>query len=126
MPQNENRFTLIRVTIVADAPRWDLERGDRFADACADAGVAWIEEPLAMDEYDELAALTEASEVPIAGGELHGAGLPELRMMIERRFIDRLGGIRLDYDLKGMLSSLVVWSRRGDPGRLRMTEYSPI
>jgi L-alanine-DL-glutamate epimerase-like enolase superfamily enzyme len=88
MPQNENRFTLIRVTIVADAPRWDLERADRFADACADAGVAWIEEPLAMDEYDELAALTEASEVPIAGGELHGAGLPELRMMIERRCYD--------------------------------------
>jgi len=77
-----------RVTIVADAPCWDLERADRFADACADVGIAWIEEPLAMDQYDELAALTEASEVPIAGGELHSAGLPELRMMIERRCYD--------------------------------------
>jgi len=38
-----------------------------------------------MDRYDELAALTAASRVPIAGGELHSAGLPELAMMVERR-----------------------------------------
>ena len=74
-----------RVTIVADAPLWTFDRARRFADACADVGVAWIEEPLAMDRYDELAALTAASRVPIAGGELHSAGLPELAMMVERR-----------------------------------------
>ncbi len=74
-----------RVTIVSDAPLWDLERARRFADRCADAGVLWLEEPLAMDAYDELAALTAYSRVPIAGGELHTGGLPELRMMIERR-----------------------------------------
>jgi L-alanine-DL-glutamate epimerase-like enolase superfamily enzyme len=74
-----------RVTIVGDAPLWDLDRAKRFSDACADAGVAWIEEPLAMDRYEDLSALTAASRVPIAGGELHSAGLPELGMMIERR-----------------------------------------
>ena len=74
-----------RVTIVADAPLWTFDRARRFADACAEVGVAWIEEPLAMDRYDELAALTAASRVPIAGGELHSAGLPELAMMVERR-----------------------------------------
>ena len=73
-----------RVTIVGDSPLWDLERAKRFADACADVGVAWIEEPLAMDRYEDLSALTAASRVPIAGGELHSAGLPELGMMIER------------------------------------------
>lgn len=77
-----------RVTIVADAPTWDLDRAKRFADACADADVAWIEEPLAMDGYDNLTALTEYSRVPIAGGELHSSGLPELRTMIERRCYD--------------------------------------
>jgi L-alanine-DL-glutamate epimerase-like enolase superfamily enzyme len=77
-----------RVTIIADAPRWDLERAKRFADACADADVAWIEEPLAMDHYDDLTALTEYSRVPIAGGELHSSGLAELRMMIDRRCYD--------------------------------------
>lgn len=74
-----------RVTIVADAPLWDLARARRFAQVCADAGVAWLEEPLPMDAYDDLAALSAESRVPIAGGELHTGGLPELAMMIERR-----------------------------------------
>ena len=74
-----------RVTAVADAPRWDLDRARRFAQVCADAGVAWLEEPLPMDSYDDLARLTAESRVPIAGGELHTSGLPELKHMIERR-----------------------------------------
>lgn len=77
-----------RVTIVGDAPLWDLERAKRFADVCADAGVAWLEEPLPMDAYEDLTTLTAYSRVPIAGGELHTSGLPELKMMIERRCYD--------------------------------------
>jgi L-alanine-DL-glutamate epimerase-like enolase superfamily enzyme len=77
-----------RVTIIGDSPLWDLDRAKRFADACADVGIAWIEEPLAMDRYEDLSALTASSRVPIAGGELHSSGLPELRMMIERRCYD--------------------------------------
>jgi L-alanine-DL-glutamate epimerase-like enolase superfamily enzyme len=77
-----------RVTIIGDSPLWDLNRAKRFADACADVGIAWIEEPLAMDRYEDLIALTASSRVPIAGGELHSSGLPELRMMIERRCYD--------------------------------------
>ncbi|HSQ65880.1 MAG TPA: mandelate racemase/muconate lactonizing enzyme family protein [Polyangiaceae bacterium] len=74
-----------RVAAVGPAPRWDLARAQRFADACADAGFAWLEEPLPMDGYDDLAELTRRARLPIAGGELHTSGLPELRMMIERR-----------------------------------------
>ncbi len=74
-----------RVTVIGDAPLWDLDRAKRFADACADAGVAWIEEPLPMDAYEDLTALGDYSRVPVAGGELHSSGLPELKMMIERR-----------------------------------------
>jgi len=77
-----------RVAVIADAPRWDLARARRFADACADAGIAWIEEPQAMDAYDDQVALREYSKVPIAGGELHTGGLPELKMMIERGCYD--------------------------------------
>ncbi|MDQ3987241.1 MAG: mandelate racemase/muconate lactonizing enzyme family protein [Actinomycetota bacterium] len=73
-----------RVTAVADAPLWDLDRAKRFSDACADVHVAWIEEPLPMDAYEELALLSEYSRVPIAGGELHTSAYPELAMMIER------------------------------------------
>lgn len=74
-----------RVTAVADAPLWDLERAKRFSDVCADAGVSWLEEPLPMDAYDDLAALSSYSKVPVAGGELHTSALPELKMMIERK-----------------------------------------
>ncbi len=77
-----------RVTVIGDAPKWDLDRAKRFADACADAGVAWLEEPLAMDDYDELTALCTYSKVPISGGELHTSALPELKMMIQRRCYD--------------------------------------
>jgi D-galactarolactone cycloisomerase len=41
-----------------------------------------------MDGYDDLTALSAYSRIPIAGGELHTAGLPELKMMIERRCYD--------------------------------------
>jgi D-galactarolactone cycloisomerase len=74
-----------RLTQFAPAPLWDLARARRFADACADVGVAWIEEPLFMEWFEDMAALTAYSaRVPITGGELHTAGLPELRHMIER------------------------------------------
>ncbi|MDP3938523.1 MAG: mandelate racemase/muconate lactonizing enzyme family protein [Deltaproteobacteria bacterium] len=74
-----------RVAVIADAPLWNLDRAKRFADVCAEVGVAWIEEPLPMDAYDDLTALTAYSRVPIAGGELHTQGLAEIRMMIARR-----------------------------------------
>jgi D-galactarolactone cycloisomerase len=74
-----------RVTIVSDAPLWDLARAKKFADACADLGVAWLEEPLPMDAYEDQIALSAYSRVPISGGEIHTNGLPELKMMIERR-----------------------------------------
>ncbi len=77
-----------RVTAVGAAPHWDLDRARRFAAACADLGVSWIEEPLAMDGYDDLVELTRSSKVAIAGGELHTGGLPELKMMIERHCYD--------------------------------------
>ena len=77
-----------RVTVIASAPVWDLARAKRFADVCADAGLAWLEEPLPMDAYDELAALTAYARLPITGGELHTSALPELKMMIERRCYD--------------------------------------
>lgn len=95
-----------RVTAVADAPLWDLERAKRFADTCAGAGIAWIEEPLPMDAYDDQVALRAHSKVPIAGGELHTSAYPELAMMIGRGCYDIFqpdamftGGIKQTFDL---------------------------
>jgi len=74
-----------RVTAIAPAPLWDLARARRFSEVCADAGLAWLEEPLPMDAYEDLAELTRTSRIPVSGGELHTQGYPELSMMVERR-----------------------------------------
>ncbi len=102
-----------RVTAVADAPLWDLPRARRFADACADAGVSWVEEPLAMDAWDAQAALVADARVPIAGGELHTGGYAELAMMAHRRCYDVFqpdavftGGIAQTFRLIGRLREL--------------------
>ena len=97
-----------RVSAIADAPLWDLDRAKRFADACADLGVAWIEEPLPMDDWEAQAALREYSRVPISGGELHSSGYAELAMMVDRRCYDKFqpdamftGGIQQTFRLIG-------------------------
>jgi L-alanine-DL-glutamate epimerase-like enolase superfamily enzyme len=74
-----------RMTLHGQAPQWDLPRAKRFVDAAADAGLLWVEEPLYMEWYDEMAELTAYSRVPVAGGELHTSGYPELRYMVEKR-----------------------------------------
>jgi L-alanine-DL-glutamate epimerase-like enolase superfamily enzyme len=95
-----------RVTIVNDAPLWDLDRAMYFADACHDLGVSWLEEPLPMDDFDGLSKLTDYSRVPISGGEIHTNGFPELKMMVERKCYDifqpdsiMTGGIKQTLDL---------------------------
>jgi L-alanine-DL-glutamate epimerase-like enolase superfamily enzyme len=76
-----------RVALIDDAPLWDLERATAFAAACADVGIAWLEEPLDMYAWDDLAELRRRSKVPIAGGELNG-GWHEFRTMLEKGCFD--------------------------------------
>jgi D-galactarolactone cycloisomerase len=75
------------VGIIEETPIWDLERAKRFADACADLGISWIEEPLDMHDYDEQVALRKYSRVPIAGAELCG-GWHEIKVMLEKGCFD--------------------------------------
>ncbi len=77
-----------RVTIINDAPLWDLKRAKYFADACADMNIAWLEEPLPMDDYQALTELTRYSRIPITGGEIHTNGKAELKHMVERKCYD--------------------------------------
>lgn len=77
-----------RVAVVADAPRWDLPRARAFCDEAAKLGFAWVEEPLPMDAYADMAALRAATDVDIAGGELNGHGLPEFGVMLEKGCYD--------------------------------------
>lgn len=77
-----------RVAVVAPSPLWDWNRAHAFCKAAGDLGYAWVEEPLPMDDYDGLARLCDAVEVPIAGGELNNQGLPEFKTMIAKGCYD--------------------------------------
>jgi L-alanine-DL-glutamate epimerase-like enolase superfamily enzyme len=76
-----------RVALIEDAPLWTLDRATEFARACADLEVSWLEEPLDMHAFDELAELRRRSSVPIAGGEMNG-GWHEIKVMMEKGSLD--------------------------------------
>ena len=52
-----------------DSPTWDFKTALWVADALAELGVYWLEEPLHRHNYQGLAALRSAAKVRIAGGE---------------------------------------------------------
>ena len=76
-----------RVALIDDAPLWNLKRATEFAAACADNGIAWLEEPLDMYAWDDLAELRRRSSVKIAGAELNG-GWHEFQVMLEKGCFD--------------------------------------
>lgn len=108
-----------RVAVVADAPRWSLERAMAFCRAAEQAGFSWVEEPLAMDAYDELVKLRAGTKVDITGGELNGAGLPELSVMLERGCYDVY---QPDAVMTGGIAQMFEFVRRVEAAGSR---YSP-
>ncbi len=75
------------VTIIDKPPIWDLERAAEFAAACEEYDVAWLEEPLDMYAFDDMAALRRRTKTPIAGGELT-PGWHEHKIMFEKESLD--------------------------------------
>ena len=76
-----------RVHGLAPYPEWDFKRALRFAQACDDLGVYWLEEPLYQHDYDGYAALRGSTGVRIAGGEML-CELHPFREMIQRGALD--------------------------------------
>jgi D-galactarolactone cycloisomerase len=66
---------------------WDLERAVKFARACEDCNIAWLEEPLDMYAFEDMAELRRQTTVPIAGGELT-PGWHEHKIMLEKGSLD--------------------------------------
>jgi L-alanine-DL-glutamate epimerase-like enolase superfamily enzyme len=82
-----------RVAVIADAPKWDLERALAFCRAADELGFDWVEEPLPHDDYEGNARLRAAlresqANVQIAGAELNSQGTPEFRVMAEKGCFD--------------------------------------
>lgn len=66
---------------------WDMKTALYIGDALHELGVLWLEEPLPRRHYRELAELTRATRIPVAGGELN-TGMSEFWQMIEQRCYD--------------------------------------
>lgn len=75
------------VNIIDRIPAWDLKRAGEFADAAADSGFVWLEEPLDWHDYDGLAALRKKAKLKIAGAELN-YGWHEIKIMMEKGSYD--------------------------------------
>ena len=44
-------------------PNWDLDRATKFVEAVDSLNINWLEEPLEMHAYEDLAKLREVSEI---------------------------------------------------------------
>ena len=76
------------VSLFDPTPPWDLEYATEFGKACDDLGIAWIEEPLYMHDWDAMAELRRRIKTPVSGGELHG-DWHELRPLFEHECLDK-------------------------------------
>ena len=66
---------------------WGYDRAIATCRELANLDVTWMEEPLGRYDFDNLVRLSEASDVPIAGGE-NNVGLHEFRWLIDQRCYD--------------------------------------
>jgi D-galactarolactone cycloisomerase len=105
------------VSLFDRTPHWDLAYATEFGAACDDLGIAWIEEPLDMHDWDGMVALRDAVKTPIAGGELHG-DWHELRALLERGCLDKY---QPDATFSGLSTAVKVMAEC----RRRGLQYSP-
>jgi L-alanine-DL-glutamate epimerase-like enolase superfamily enzyme len=70
-----------------DYPTWDLKRAMAMAAELEALGVAWLEEPLGMYDYEGLSTLTSSTALTISGGEMN-SDIYDFRELIERRCYD--------------------------------------
>jgi L-alanine-DL-glutamate epimerase-like enolase superfamily enzyme len=108
------------VGIIEETPVWDLKRAKVFADACADLDIKWIEEPLDMYAYDDLAELRKHSRVPIAGAELCG-GWHEMKVMMEKGCFDIY---QPDSTMGGGITEARIVREQCDERGLKFTPHS--
>jgi len=69
--------------------RWDFQRALNTARALDEMQCAWLEEPLPLFAFDDLARLNAAVAMPIAGGE-NCRTMFDFRMMLEKNVYDVL------------------------------------
>ena len=106
------------VSLIDKNPDWDLAYATEFGKQCDDLGIAWIEEPLDMHDWDGMAELRKRVKTKISGGELHG-DWHELRALFEFECLDKY---QPDATFAG---GLAVAKRVMEECRKRDLDFSP-
>ena len=76
------------MTIYADANgSYDIPMALRIGHIMEEHGLAFLEEPVPFDYYDETKRIADALSLPVAGGEQESS-LRRFRWMIEQRCVD--------------------------------------
>lgn len=68
-------------------PKWDYTTAFEYAQAIAEYGVHWLEEPLDRFDFNGLAKLRRHVKTPLAGGEMN-QGLHEFTILFEKECLD--------------------------------------
>ena len=77
-----------QMTIYADANgSYDVPMSIRIGTLMHEHGLAFLEEPVPFDYYEETREVADALDIPVAGGEQESS-LRQFRWMIERRALD--------------------------------------
>jgi len=106
------------VSLIDPNPDWDLEYATQFGKICDELGIAWLEEPLDMHDWDGMAELRRRIKTTVSGGELHG-DWHEVRPLFEH---ECLGKYQPDATFCG---GLTVAKRIMQECRKRKLKFSP-
>lgn len=109
-----------RVDVFEKGPFWDLERATKFAKACENFNLSWIEEPLDMYDFKGYAELRKNTSTPIAAGELHGdPGL--VRLLMDADGVDI---VQPDLVFTGGISGAFTLAKEADERRLKFAPHT--
>jgi len=111
-----------QVAIYTDANgSYDAARGIEVGRMLADHGVAFFEEPCPWEELEETKRVTDALDLPVAGGE-QDASLPRFRSMVKNRVVDI---VQPDVNYNGGLIRTVQVARMAAAAGREITPHSP-
>ena len=111
-----------KVAIYADANgSYDAARGIEVGRMLAEHGVAFFEEPCPWEELGETKRVTDALEMPVAGGE-QDASLPRFRWMVNSRVVDI---VQPDVNYHGGFIRTVQVARMAAAAGRVITPHSP-
>lgn len=105
------------VSLVDKTTIWDFDRAVEFGKGCDDLDIAWIEEPLDMHAFSDMAKLRKKIKTPIAGAELL-SDISEIKMALEHGSLDKY---QPDATFSGLSVARYLMEKCEEKG----LEYSP-